>query len=218
MDIYYMNISCLMNIEKIELYKRKLSEYRVAKIDKCKLIKNKAQSLGAGLLLSELLRERGIDESLVRYSENEHGKPYMPDYKDIYFSISHSDYMVSVMLDDNPCGIDIEHTRDFSQAVVKRIFNEHDKKLIENVMNYDKIEAQYIFTEIWTRKEAIGKLSGKGLDFTDDFQLNELDNEYLEKNNIYVRTDRMEDGFVVSAASGCPDIKKISPVKIVLKK
>lgn len=214
MEISYMDIDCLMDMDKIEHYKHFFSEYRIAKIDKCKLLKNKAQSLGAGYLMSVLLQNRGIDEKTVCYLENEHGKPFLKDYKDIHFSVSHSDRIVAVILDEKPCGIDVEKIKKYSQAVVNRIFCEQDKKLMEQAAERSYDEAAKLFAKIWTRKEAIGKLSGKGLDFTDELQKNELNQEYLELQGIYGITYDAEADFVISAFSSNPDIKEMHPIKI----
>lgn len=217
MDLYYMNIDCLLNMDKINDYKKTLSEYRIAKIDKCKLLKNKAQSLGVGYILSDLLRDRGIDEKKVCYMENEHGKPFLKDYTDIYFSISHSDSIVAVILDEKPCGIDVEKRKPYSQAVVNRVFCENDKKLMEQAAGNHYDEAANLFAKIWTRKEAIGKLSGKGLDFTDELQRNEMDDNYLESHGIYGITCNVEEDFFISAVSVNPDIRGVVPVKKVFE-
>ncbi len=213
MEISYMDIDCLMNMDKIEHYKQLFSEYRIAKIDKCKLVKNKAQSLGAGYLMSILLQNRGIDEKTVCYLENEHGKPFLKDYTDIHFSVSHSDHIVAVIFDEKPCGIDVEKIKNYSQSVVNRIFCEQDKKLMEQAAESSYDEAAKLFAKIWTRKEAIGKLSGKGLDFTDELQKNELNHEYLGLQGIYGFTYDAEADFVISAFSSNPDIKGIIPIK-----
>lgn len=217
MDLYYMNIDCLTDMDKIECYKKMLSEYRIAKIDRCKLLKNKAQSLGVGYILSELLRDRGIDEKKVCYMENEHGKPCLKDYGEIHFSVSHSDSLVAVILDEKPCGIDIEKIKPYSQAVVNRVFCEKDKKLMEEAAEYNYDEAAYLFAKIWTRKEAIGKMSGKGLDFTDEIQRNELEDEYLEKCGVYGVTCKAEENFVISAFSLNPVIQDAVPVKKIFE-
>lgn len=212
-----MDIKCLMDLDKIEYYKQGLSAYRMKKVDKCKLVKNKAQSLGAGYLLAMLLKDRGIDEPVITYSENGHGKPYMENDENIHFSITHSEHMVAVCMDNALCGIDIEMIRSFSPAVLNRFFSEYDKKLIENAQKQNEEKARLIFTASWTKKEALGKLSGKGLDFEDHLQMNAFDDRYLKDNGIYIKTDKIEEDFVMSVSSIKSEVKNVSPRKIVFE-
>lgn len=198
----------MLDIDKIEKYKIQLSEYRIGKIDKCKLLKNKAQSFCAGYLLSLLLKDKGISEKELVYEQNSHGKPYILGLDNLCFSISHSDLMVALMLDDGDCGIDIERIKPYNKAVVKRIFDSYEKEMIQTYEEIGSNEADYIFAKIWTRKEAIGKCLGTGVVFTDERIIHEYDDEYLADNGLHGYTHNIEDMYALSAFSTNPGVKE----------
>lgn len=105
-------------------------------------------SLNAWKLLAEGLKKLGIDPlPEVKFEEN--GKPYFADC-DLQFSLSHSVGIAAVLISDAPCGVDVEIIRP-----------ETAKKLRSRVLSDAEKDAD--FFEIWTKKEAAGKLSGKGL-------------------------------------------------------
>ena len=80
------------------------------------------------------------------------GKPYFPDL-DIYFSISHSHGICAVAVSDHPVGVDVE--------IIKAAYSPH---LIERSLSeQEKTGFDSDFTRIWCRKEAVAKMTGKGI-------------------------------------------------------
>lgn len=145
-----------------------LSEYRENKINSLKPIDAKKQSRAGGVLLSYALRECfGIDESTVEYAHGDTGKPYFPQYPDVYFNISHTDGAVAAALSDKPVGIDIERVRDFFDghtrvAVAKRYFSETER--IEYGLTRSGVgrPGTWRFYRLWTAKESAVKCTGRG--------------------------------------------------------
>jgi phosphopantetheinyl transferase len=90
----------------------------------------------------------------LRYEEN--GKPVCDN---CYVSISHSGNFVAVCKSALPVGIDIE-------CLSKDI---NWQRLAERYFSLDEIEflnlnpCKEVFLEIWTKKEALSKISGNGL-------------------------------------------------------
>lgn len=123
--------------------------------------------LRAWQLLHELLVQHAYlpgDVPLVRldYTEDEYGKPLLTNYPDICFSISHTKNAIAVAIDRQPIGIDVE-----AIVSVDRIADQH---FLDRTMSADeqhKMRAAadpcVAFTEYWTKKEALYKAIGSGL-------------------------------------------------------
>ena len=54
----------------------------------------------------------------IEYCKTENGKPYIKNYPDYHFNISHSNGAVAIAFSDYPVGVDIEKIR---KADMKRI-------------------------------------------------------------------------------------------------
>ena len=136
------------------------------------------QSVAAYLLLRTALeQEYGITEPPL-FEYGEHGKPVLkvqsflqskaaePSSKlkaqssklNIHFNLSHCREAVACVLSSQPVGIDIESIRPIKESLVRYTMNDAEQELIFSAPNPD-----VAFTRLWTRKEAVMKLSGHGL-------------------------------------------------------
>ena len=116
------------------------------------------QSLNAWSLLCEkLLSDFNIDLSVKEIKTTINGKPYIDD---IYFSISHSGSMVSVIISDIECGIDIEKIDNSikHELLAPKVLSEDEYQ--EYLKYNNKLE---YFVCAWTRKEANLKCSNEGI-------------------------------------------------------
>lgn len=113
-------------------------------------------------LLRALRLACGID-CKPRFAYTEHGKPYLPDYPRLHFSISHCREAVGCLLADRPCGLDVECIRPARESLIHYTMNEEEASCILAAPCPD-----LAFTELWTRKEALFKLRGTGI--TDDLR------------------------------------------------
>ncbi len=112
----------------------------------------------AYLLLCRALREEyGMTEQPT-FSFGEHGKPSLAERPDIHFNLSHCLTAVACAVSDHPIGIDIESIRTAKPALVRHTMSESEANHILTSPNPD-IE----FTILWTRKEALLKMSGSGI-------------------------------------------------------
>lgn len=114
------------------------------------------------LLLTEHELPADFPLSMLTYTEDEYGKPRLTAGAEIFFSISHTKCALAVAIDHRPVGIDVENIVSLNRA--------EDTHFLERTMNND--EQQLIraaadpcmaFTELWTRKEALVKAIGTGL-------------------------------------------------------
>ena len=103
--------------EQIAQWTAELPQWRREKVEAIKHDAGRRQSLLAYRLLCQGLREEyGITEPPM-FVYGEHGKPYikikneklkMKNEAAPYFSLSHCREAVACIIDDRPCGIDIE--------------------------------------------------------------------------------------------------------------
>ena len=109
----------------------------------------------------ELLRGLRISfgiEGLPKFSFNEHGKPYLAEYPDIHFSISHCKEAVGCFISRRPCGLDIERIRPVKEDLIRHTMSPEEAESILSASCPD-----VVFTCLWTQKEAVLKLLGTGI-------------------------------------------------------
>lgn len=97
--------------------------------------------------------ELGINKN-PSFAFLENGKPYLKEYPDFHFNISHSDDLVAVAFSNTPVGVDIEKLRDVNLKIAKRYFAEDEKQFVKDSES---------FFYVWTRKEALLKQTGEGI-------------------------------------------------------
>lgn len=86
------------------------------------------------------------------------GKPYLSNYPNQHFNISHCRTAVCVAFSNRPIGIDVENIRSNKETLIERVCNSEEVLLISNSEN-----PQSEFTRLWTRKEAYLKWLGTGI-------------------------------------------------------
>jgi len=119
----------------------------------------KVQCAKAYLLLCQGLKEGyGISDTPY-FSYGLHNKPFLKDYPDIHFNLSHCKTAVLCVMDNVPVGCDIEHIRgDQSDAFLHYCFNSDEVAIIKQ-----SPQPGLTFTKMWTMKEAVVKWSGEGI-------------------------------------------------------
>lgn len=128
---------------------------RQKKILKIKQKQKRLQSLGAGLLLNDVLHRYGILVDTIRTDEN--GKPLV---NGICFNLSHSGDYVICAVSERPVGCDIEQINEAPEQVAERAFsvteNAHLKTFFGDMYNRE-------FFRLWTKKESFLKMKGIGI-------------------------------------------------------
>lgn len=109
------------------------------------------------LMLHYGLREcYGIKSFKMAYGQ--YGKPYLPDYPDVHFNISHCDAGCAVVVADFPVGVDIQDVRPFSWDVARQVCCERELKELEKSTEPDKL-----FTKMWAIKECCVEMKEGGV-------------------------------------------------------
>ena len=143
------------------------------------------------LLLNHVLKKR-IETRLkdTTIEKNEFGKPFLPDYPNLQYNISHSGNYVVCAIHNQIVGIDVEKVQSFDLRMAKHLFTGFEYRDILDSRNRD-----IAFFEIWTLKESYIKALGKGLtiplhsfrvrNFGDD-QIEIVDMNKNEKMNNFI--------------------------------
>ncbi len=151
--LYCINVNT-MTKEEID----SLSLIRKEKASRYMFEKDKKLSLAAGIAFARGLKEYRLKESEVRIGYSKYDKPYLIDYPDIHFNLSHSGEMAIAVFSDNEVGCDIEQIRKLNVQIVQSCFTNEENNYISKNKNKD-----LAFTRIWTCKESFLKATGRGL-------------------------------------------------------
>jgi 4'-phosphopantetheinyl transferase len=90
------------------------------------------------------------------------GKPFLPEYPDFHFNLSHSGRWVVIAWGDCPVGIDVETVRmdEGKEQLARRIFSPDEQSWLFSAEG----QARGLrFFEIWTKKESYLKYTGTGI-------------------------------------------------------
>lgn len=110
-------------------------------------------------ILRQLLSKHYHVNDVPQFTYNSHGKPSLAEHPDIHFSISHCKEAVGCITDCVPCGLDIERIRPFNESLARYTMNEQE---FHDILSH--AQPDVYFTALWTRKEALLKLRGTGID------------------------------------------------------
>ncbi len=134
-----------------------VSEERRADALRYKHLFGRFASLKSYVMLREILERQGLSHPFL-FEKNEHGKPYLKDYPEVHFNISHCKNGIAVAVSDKPVGIDIESFRKVSDSLLHYTMNEEECRII-----LESPDPEQTFCAYWTKKEAVFKLRGTGI-------------------------------------------------------
>lgn len=129
-----------------------------------RILKQKIKQNADNMLIGEILAKTvikktfGIDITKQEFAYTEYGKPYLLNFPNLHFNISHSGEYVACAVFDKPVGVDIQKIGEYNSDVAKRVCSEKELIQIENSL--DKASK---FTKLWTQKEAVLKMHGTGI-------------------------------------------------------
>jgi 4'-phosphopantetheinyl transferase len=128
--------------------------------------KDKNRFIIGRAFLKLILRElTGLDAREINFKYEKNKKPYLPDMSHMFFNVSHSgDYGIIGISNVFKIGVDIEKldlNYNFSE-ILPTVFCAKEIQYID-----EELDSSKIFYTLWTRKEALVKAMGKGID--DDF-------------------------------------------------
>lgn len=95
----------------------------------------------------------------LSFCKKAQGKPYLVNNPSFEFNISHTKNAIFLAFGETPVGVDIERDRIIRPEIVHRFFLQNEQAYI---FSQTPLKNQRII-EVWTRKEAYTKLTGKGM-------------------------------------------------------
>lgn len=187
--IYYSDITNRKDIELSEVPKN-VRDFLYNYKEK----KSKKLSMYSWLFLMQILyKNYGIKLEEKKIIKNQYGKPYMDG---IYFNISHSNNMIAIAISDKEVGIDIESESNLKKHLDSEYYLGwlNKEEIDEFNKTYNKLN---YLTRVWTKKEAILKSKGKGI------------NNYIELKNVegnvsvYEIKDKKNEKYLISVTNSC---------------
>lgn len=189
MEIYAVKLNHSYPTSKFDRLLNTLPSDRQTKIRKFLRPEDTLRTLAGDILIRSLLKKHlQIKHESITFHLNEYGKPYLKDFPQVHFNISHSGNWVVCGLDYTPIGIDVEQMKSIKLDIAERFFT---KKESQYVLSKKESERLHSFYSIWTLKESYIKAIGKGLSIPLDsfsFVIDHLGTPRLEKSydeNVY---------------------------------
>lgn len=148
--------------------------------------------------LDILSKELGICKDKISITKDRYGRPFLNDFPDFYFSISHSKDAIACGVSDSPIGIDIEKIKPLKTKIIEKFFTPKEEAYI-----YSNLEKQNErFIEIWTKKEAYVKGFGKGMEIPfnsfDVLDDRRIKTEYVDNQILSVFSESIKNGIDVN--------------------
>ncbi len=154
-------------------------------------------SLYSKIKLSEILsRDYDLPNGLVSFSKDGNGKPYLKG-SNINFNISHSKNIIAYAICNKAeVGIDIQYQKDVKTPLAKKVLCPDEFSSFEAHENPSSH-----FIQLWTRKEAVVKCTGKGIKTGFSTFSVLTDTVVLSDETVYVQDVNILDGFKCTIAS-----------------
>lgn len=183
--VYLLNLEELLDSDDSSLVQSvdaRLDSHRLEKVSRIQGRTARAASRGAGLLLQKAVAERKLTAAFLRrftvrellaemteenyplslnYGYGAHGKPYLKDIP-VQFSISHSGTYVLCAVSEREIGADLQKMEEGKRLhqIAERFFSDEEKRFLADCAGEDLVKNFY---QLWTKKEALGKLTGEGI-------------------------------------------------------
>lgn len=125
-------------------YYGRLPKWRQDKADRCRLAKDKAQSVGVWSLWERVRKTYGVS-------------------KDVVYNLSHSaNYVLCAYTDseDMQVGCDLEEVKQMRESVARRFFCQGE---YEHIMSEEGEERTQLFYRYWVLKESFMKATRRGI-------------------------------------------------------
>ncbi|MCY7353191.1 MAG: 4'-phosphopantetheinyl transferase superfamily protein [Cytophagaceae bacterium] len=152
-------------------------------------------SIARSILRVLLGRQVDLNPIDIHFTDIFNKKPRLKDFAHVHHSVSHSGDWIVIAIAGSPVGIDVEKVDSnfFFPDVVAHSFSQAEKEYIEN-----NDSPRTRFYQLWTRKEALAKAKGHGID--DNFyRIPSIDGTHnVEKEPPYFTENWAISGFNVA--------------------
>lgn len=159
-DIYSLKMERELNERERRQALDILTPERKAKALRFRRSEDQSRGMAAGVLeLYTLWKGFGIPRKGLRMEREEQGKPFLPEYPQVHYNLSHSGAWIVCAAGDQPLGIDVEQAAKYSERIIQRFFHSEE---VEDILSRPLEERSEVFAEYWTMKESFMKLCGTG--------------------------------------------------------
>ena len=207
--LYVLDNLAAITSDELEAAIASLPDWRREKALRFKHEQGRKECAFAYLLLCQALKEAyGIDEQ-PSFIIGEHGKPdlnfnnnlnpndnpshtsyLIPHTSHLYFTLSHCKQAIACVLSERPVGVDVESIGRYSESLARHVLSPEEFALVSSAP-----DPQIPFTRLWTQKEAVVKLTGRGID-------DDLPNLLFKYNNVSLYTEEhLDKGYILSVAT-----------------
>ena len=119
------------------------------------------RSAAGSLLLAQMVcRISGYPVSSISIHRYPNGKPFLPDFPNLHFNITHTDHLAVLAIDTHLVGVDIEKVSKARMGIAKRFFSESEQEMLNNC---PLDQRDRLFFELWTIRESFVKAIGTGI-------------------------------------------------------
>ena len=158
--LYYLELNESINFSGYERFLKLLSLEKQVQIHKFRFDIDKKLSLFSDLFVRYLAcKALKLNNSDLIFERNTYGKPYLIEFPDFQYNISHTRSAIAIGLSDKPIGVDIEKIKPAELKIADRFFCKNE---CDYILSGNKRQDE-LFYEVWTKKEAYIKWVGKGL-------------------------------------------------------
>ncbi len=182
---------------KIQFFPEKLK----TKINKYSLEEDRQMRISSKLLLLKAIEKISptTKDVLVNLKYNNYSKPFL-NIIPLQFSVAHSSGLVVLAIHRNyKIGIDLEIKKSINTSELNPFLHPNEKIALHHSEN-QSID----FLKFWTRKEAVQKASGKGIELPLE-QIDTTQSTISVENQLYhIQTLLEFEGFITSLVSEKP--------------
>lgn len=181
MEVHAVDVTGTLDKRVYERLLTYVSPDKNARIRRFYRMEDRIRGLMADILVrSIIIRETGMENQNIRFYTNDYGKPFLKDWEDFQFNLSHSGTWVVGVVDNRAVGIDVEQIQPIDLDISKNYFSpvEHrDLMAQENKFAY--------FFTLWSLKESYIKIVGKGL----SLPLNSFSIRFFSPGDIRIKAE-----------------------------
>lgn len=165
MKVYYAKVSSSFQEDTFFGQTELIEPRRLSAVRNMKNETAKMRSLAAGLLLHKSLCDYlklSMKETPPFLTDcGKWGKPYLTEYPNVHFNLSHSGEYVCCAVAGCEVGVDIQrHQGNGEEKIAERFFTRADNQMLENCGEEEKKD---VFFRIWSIRESYIKFTGRGI-------------------------------------------------------
>lgn len=158
--LYFLPIDETMDQETFNILLSFISKEKQDQVNRFQFDIDKKLSLYTELLVRIIACQTlGIKNEEIIFEKGEYGKPYIRDYTNFHYNVSHTRNAIVVVVSDKSIGVDIEKIKTADMQIANRFFTTSEQEYIKEFSSKEDKR----FYEVWTKKEAYIKFIGKGL-------------------------------------------------------